>query len=1643
MLESIIMNYPDPMAIFGADGAIRKINGAASEYLKCTTVHIEKAGDALRAFHFHDEAGRLIPSEEAPTLKVLRGERLTDFRIMATYRDQTYYLDISGTPVYGRDGAVAYAVMFFRDVTEKIAAAKIIGSQANQLNAIIENMTDVLLIFDKDGRYTAINKAARQLILPLTDDLNTIGDSLRTMQYFDDRGALIPIEDIPPFRVMRGETLTNLRYGLKHRQGILYLDINGTPVYDEQGGFIAGIMSCRDVTAQVDTETQYRFLLDATQTGVVHQNADGTIVSMNPAAVRILGKSEEEFIGSSSVKEQRHTIREDGAAFPGLEHPAMVSLRTGAPVVNTVMGVYNPMRAEYRWIDINAVPMCRTGEEKPYQVFTVFDDITERKKAEDALKQSEALMRSVLENSHDIICRLNLQTKRFEYISPACTAITGFTPEEIMTADAEMPWELIHPDDIPGLMASLQKLDETDRLEHRYRQRTKNGDYRWFHNSMSVARDDAGNALYRYGSMRDITDLIRYEEATEYQAMLLQNISDIVVSTDENLRIKSWNKAAELTYGWSAEEVVGRIVGEFFQEPGHPEAYGEDIAKLFAAGTVDCEHVQTCKDGRVINVNSKVRLIRDAQGTVTGSVGIMRDITEQKRAEDALKQSEALMRSVLENSHDIIYRLNLRTKRFEYVSPASTAITGFTPEELITTHTGAMWDLIHPDDLPGFIASVQGLDKSGRLTLKYRQRTKSGEYRWLLNSMSVARDEAGNALYRYGSVHDITELVRYEETTEYQAMLLQNISDSVISTDENMRITSWNKAAELTYGWKADETIGKIAGEFLHESVGPETAGEEIDGLFRTGAADHEHTQTCKDGRLINVSGKIRLIRDAQGKVTGTVGIMRDITEQKRAEEALKQSEASLRAVLENANDLVYSLNTQTGQFEYVNPACTAVTGYTPEEYLEMNAGAILALIHPDDLLTFLTAYRGLEKTGRQELQYRQRKKNGEYQWVTNSMAVIKDDAGRVLRQYGNIRDVTDMRNAEEALKRSEERLRAVLDNSSDIIYSFNARTGQYDFVSAASEKVLGYTPEEFTGIDIEATHAMIHPDDLPEFLASLEKIEGSGTIELRYRQRRKDGEYRWLSNRLSLIRDGAGRIRYRNGIIHDITDQVRTENALRESALRLRLAAEGASLGTYAYDVINGTEFISDELKALWGLEPDEPVPMDDEGLFFKGMHPDDRQRFQASINAANNPEGDGVIDTDYRIIQRDGSIKWLHVKGLSTFIDTGRSRRLAFAAGVVIDITKRVMAENSVRELSEELRNIIESTEDYIYSVNKSFRLMFFNTAFGQYVKRSFGHELKIGDFMPDVMTAIPRGAWEEFYGQVTREGKIQVEIRIDEGDRVLSLSFNPVYIDAELVEITVFGKDITARIHSEREIIRLNASLEKRVLERTRELQKTVNALRNLSRVLSRDLKAPISEIEDFFSENAGHAEQLSAARTIRQACGAMSQMIEDLSAYALSSDRTIQKETVNIRKMIASVYNELKPTAGSSVLQYESGLPFVQADKVLLRQVLYNLISNALKFSAKRDVAEITVGCKEENYQYVFHIRDNGVGFDMRQSHKLFKVFERLHSSVEYSGTGVGLAAARNIIQRHGGRTWIESQAGLGTTVYFTLPVGDGE
>jgi two-component system, sensor histidine kinase and response regulator len=251
----------------------------------------------------------------------------------------------------------------------------------------------------------------------------------------------------------------------------------------------------------------------------------------------------------------------------------------------------------------------------------------------------------------------------------------------------------------------------------------------------------------------------------------------------------------------------------------------------------------------------------------------------------------------------------------------------------------------------------------------------------------------------------------------------------------------------------------------------------------------------------------------------------------------------------------------------------------------------------------------------------------------------------------------------------------------------------------------------------------------------------------------------------------------------------------------------------------------------------------------------------------------------------------------------------------------------------------------------------------------------------------------------------------------------------------------EEIEERRLAEERIGQLNQELS----ERVDELAAANAELESFSYTVSHDLRAPLRQVSGFVAllqeslKGASRPETDEYIQLIQDAVTRMGRLIDDLLSFSRVGRVELKRSLVDLVPLVQQVQHTLAPAVAGREVRWTIGeLPEVRGDAAMLRQVLASLIDNALKFSRTRARAEVEIGARREGTDFVFFVRDNGVGFDPRYADKLFGVFQRLHSSAQFEGTGIGLASVRRIVQRHGGRTWAESTPDVGSTIYFSLP-----
>ena len=416
-------------------------------------------------------------------------------------------------------------------------------------------------------------------------------------------------------------------------------------------------------------------------------------------------------------------------------------------------------------------------------------------------------------------------------------------------------------------------------------------------------------------------------------------------------------------------------------------------------------------------------------------------------------------------------------------------------------------------------------------------------------------------------------------------------------------------------------------------------------------------------------------------------------------------------------------------------------------------------------------------------------------------------------------------------------------------------------------------------------------------------------------------------------------------------------------------------------------------------------------------------------------------TIETKHRA--KDGRI--IPVEIVANFIEFGgRELDCAF----VRDITQRKQAETALRESEDRYRQLFELESDAIFLIdNETGRILEANSAASELY--GYSHDELLTKKNSD-LSAEPEDT--QRVTQTTPPAADQIvavplRFHRKKDGTVFAVEITGRFFmrQGQSVHIAAI-RNVTERRQAEEEIRQLNAELEQRVVERTAQLAAANKELEAFSYSVSHDLRGPLRAIDGYTGilaedyEPALDAEGKQMCARIRYQTQRMGQLIDDLLAFSRLSRAEMYMSIINMEMLVSSVFDELVTPERQEHIDFRlNPLPPAPGDPALIRQVWINLLSNAAKFSANRERAVIEVSGREEAGEFIYSVRDNGAGFDMRYADKLFGVFQRLHSEKEFEGTGVGLAIIQRIIHRHGGRIWAESEVAQGATFFFTLPL----
>ena len=949
---------------------------------------------------------------------------------------------------------------------------------------------------------------------------------------------------------------------------------------------------------------------------------------------------------------------------------------------------------------------------------------------------------------------------------------------------------------------------------------------------------------------------------------------------------------------------------------------------------------------------------------------------------------------------------------------------------------------------------------------------------------TISQTEVDGGFFYTVILRDATSKRQAEGATALLAAIVESSADGIIGKDLKGTVTSWNLGAETIFGFTAAEMVGQS----ITKIIPPERIDEEemILGRLRQGERlDHFETERrTKSGDIIPISVTVSPIVNGKGEVVGASKVARNISERRLAELALREKDEKLHETDRRLAEIVHGMSEacfaldKDWRFTFVNDRGVKLLRHSLEEML----GNCMWDVFSQLVGTPMETHYRRAMVERVAVAFETFSPVAG-RWVDVRLFPTPDGLAAFLL------DIQDRKDAEAALREQQERLHETDRRLAQILQGMTEACFALDnewrltFANSLVETllltpvkgILGKTFLEvfphLPGTEVEMHYRRAMADRKPvtfEVYSTLIKLwlevrlfptkEGIAAFLLNI-QARKEAELllrEQQEHSMALLTLSRNLER-----VNALGDALRVTREFLETTLGFHTAwfylfsEDRKFIRLVTSDVVTeevGATHDGDQV-AVTGDKMLEEIAGSNDLVVVEDAPSDPRTNKDlvkklGSRTIVNMP----VVMSGRRL----GSV------GAGTFGNEGirvlsKSERELFAAmashvSVVIDrvmeLDTRQRAEAALRASEARFVKAFNSNPApmCITTMEKS-RFIEVNERYCQMFGLS--REQMIG------RTSLELGFWVEPEARAAVIKKVQAEgfahdcearFRRSNGelrDALISMEVIEFAAENEPVLISMFA-DITERKRAEIAIQVLNTALEHRVEERTAQLEAANKELESFSYSVSHDLRAPLRAMNGYskaVEEDYGAllpAEGQRYLRVINASTQKMGALIDDLLTFSRLSRLPLTKRKVNMRTLAQSSLDDLGDQLQGRSVEVQLGeMPECDGDPALLKQVWMNLISNAITYTRKQELAQVEIGSTNENGRTIYSVKDNGAGFDMRYANKLFGVFQRLHRAEEFPGTGVGLAIVQRIVHRHGGQIWVQAALGKGAAFYFTI------
>ncbi len=1329
----------------------------------------------------------------------------------------TFDVEINGEFVRDEHGKPQKMIFVTRDISDRKMAERKLHHSEEQFRHLVESIKDVIYEIGANGTVNYVSPSVNQVIGYEQDEV--IGHSFLEYVHPDDKADLMNA-----FLNLESRKYPYFEYRYIAKNGSIHWVRSSTTAIIKDGKMIGGNGSMTDITewkmtnvALAKSEKKYRLMFfDNPQPMVIYDIETLAFLEVNEATITQYGYSRAEFL-QMTIKDL-HEADDISNVFLDVEFARKDDNKPSQ------WKHFGKDKVQF-FVELTSHSVSFKGRKARH---VLINDITARKLAEDAAQESSQKWEAIISASPDGIGMISFDGK-LKLVSAKLALMYGYSVEEKDEFIGKSVIDFIDPSYHKVMKENIQKL-LSGSVNHQITEylAVKKDNSRFYSESNStVLFDSNGKPSGILYVQRDITDRKQTENELREREELLNSIietaKDSIFIKDASLKYIKINKAMASLFGMPKEEILGKSDAELFgAESGD---HIEEIDRQVLLG-------QTIEDFPAKPVNGEIKHfhtikvpLKDARGRINGLCGIARDITEYKQAEDQLRKSEEKYRNIFESMQDAYYEASVDGILLEISPSIETLSKGqLKRNDLIGKSLVELYT--EPKARSNFFAE---LFKHGRvIDYELSFRNGDGSIVPVAVSSSILFDANGNPSKVTGSLRDISKRKQAEKALQASEERFRAISEyssnSICILNTSGKVIWVNDAMLKMTGYTSEQVY---AADSFTAFLAPESLEFVVTNFMKfVNQQDYQHHYQFS---LIRSDGQKRLCEkymahyeDLSGERNLIISMM-DITERHQAEQALHANRLELITTnnqLEMAQQIghtgswLFDIETQK---IWGSTEAKRLFGFdNNEEFFTLES--IEACI-PDQQRIHQALFDLVTKDIPYDVEYVLQPADGSNPRALLSKArVEKDETGKVISIIGVLQDITERKQAENALKRSEERFSQVVAQSQGVVWEVNSE-GLYTFVSQLALAIYGYPAEQMVG---QMHFYDKHPEDQKEQFkeAAFEVFRRKGSFyNLVSHIYKPDGTEAHISTNGIPMLDEHGNLTGYRGIDIDITKRKQAEEALKKSEDDLNYAQEIARMGSWEFNLKANKYIWSRNNYKLVGMKPfEKEVTVE---YFMSMLHPEDISVVNENIQAVLTNRKAKTMD--FRIIMPDGQTAWLQ----NNIVPVFEGDSIVALKGVNIDITAKKLTEENIKQQNQRLHAIISTLPDIIFVIGMDgiYREFYCSTPELLLVPP----EKIIGTNLKDVFDE-KQAQWHlEKINECIQSKKIiayEYSIGNKETTKHFEARLAPFGEDGVLTLI----RDITNRKKAEKEIRDLNENLETRIIERTIQLEETNEILGN---------------------------------------------------------------------------------------------------------------------------------------------------------------------------------------------------------------------